>query len=280
MSSSRGARVRPNPSGVHLLCCPRVSARLVGGAALAAGDLVIDLGAGPGTLTAPLAGTGARVLAVERDERFARALDRRFAGCPLVRVVLADLRAVPLPRRDFVVVANPPFAVSTALLRRLLTPVPARLTRAELLVEWGLARRLTEPRPRDLETAWWTARFDVTLERRVPARCFTPAPGVDAAHLRIRRSDVDLRAQAFLWRLLGSAYRRPGTPARHVLGEFVPHRLATRLLRARHTDPAAPAADVPIGQWTRLAAALSADRSRPAPPLPTAVRASSAGRGR
>src|SRR6266536_4576139 len=37
-----------------------------------------------------------------------------------IRVVEADLRCAPLPRRDFIVVANPPFAVTTALCRRLL----------------------------------------------------------------------------------------------------------------------------------------------------------------
>lgn len=272
--------MRSHAPGVHLLSCPRVVDQLVRAADLRLDDLVIDFGAGTGTITAPLAGTGSRVLAVERDERFVRALTRRFADRPRVRVVHDDLRRVRLPRRDFAVVANIPFAVSTPLLRRLLTPVPGRLARADVVVEWGLARRLTAARPRDLEQAWWAARFDLRLVRRIPARCFTPAPGVDAAHLRIRRSDVDVRTQAILWPLLGAVYRRPDAPARHVLGDLVAHRLAGRLLREHGTDPTTPATDVRTGHWTRLAAALATDRSLTPPPLPSTLKEPSAGRGR
>jgi 23S rRNA (adenine-N6)-dimethyltransferase len=274
--------MRPNASGVHLLSCPRVIDRLVRSADLGADDLVIDFGAGPGTLTAPLAGTGSRVLAVERDPTFVRTLRRRFADRPLVRVVHADLRQVRLPGRDFTVVASIPFAVSTPLLRRLLTPAPGRLARADIVVEWGLAKRVTAARPRDLELAWWAARYDLRLVRRIPARCFTPAPAVDAAHLRIRRSTMDIRTQAILWPLLGAAYRRPAEPARRVLGDLVAHRLAGRLLRAHDTDPATPASDVHIGLWAKVASALAADRSVTVPPLPRVSQptASRPGRGR
>lgn len=268
------SRVSANPSGVHLLSCQRVIDRLVADAGLGAHDLVLDLGAGPGTITAPLAGTGARVLAVERDERYVRALRRRFADRDQVRVVHDDVRRVRLPHRDFAVVASIPFAVSTVLLRRLLSPVPSRLARAELVVEWGLARRLTAARPRDLEQAWWAARFDLRLARRIPARCFSPAPAVDAAHLTVhRRSDVDNRTAAVLWPLLDAVYRRPAEPARHVLGDLVAHRLARRLLREHDADPAKPARDVHIGQWARVAGALAAERAVSPPPLPRSLRA-------
>ncbi|GAB3436301.1 rRNA adenine N(6)-methyltransferase family protein [Actinophytocola sediminis] len=263
----------PHSSGVHLLSSQRVIDRLVRDAGLGARDLVIDFGAGPGTITAPLATTGARVLAVERDQRFVRTLHRRFADRPRVLVVHADVRRVRLPRRDFTVVASIPFAVSTVLLRRLLSQVPARLASAELVVEWGLARRLTSARPRDLEQAWWAARFDLRLTRRIPARCFSPAPSVDAAHLRVRRrSDVDNRAAAVLWPLLGAVYRRPDAPARHVLGDLVAHRLASRLLREHGVDPACLAGEVHIGQWTRVACALAGERAISPPPLPNALR--------
>ena len=80
---------------------------------------MLDLGAGYGAITAALAVSGARVIAVERDPRSAAVLRRRVSRNPLVSVVEADLREIPLPHRDFLVVANIPFAISTFLLRRL-----------------------------------------------------------------------------------------------------------------------------------------------------------------
>jgi 23S rRNA (adenine-N6)-dimethyltransferase len=233
------------------------------------GDLVIDFGAGPGTLTAPLAAAGSRVMAVERDDAFVATPRRRFLDRPAVRVVHADLRRVPLPRKAFAVVSSSPFAVSTPLLRRLLTPVPGRLALADLVVEWGLARRLTARRPRDLEVAWWASRYCLRVERRIPARCFAAAPRVDAAHLSVRRrSGVDGRTSALLWTVLTGAYDRPAAPAWAAVGPVATRGVARRVLRDLGVGAGVPAAAVEIADWVRVATELSGEKGVAAPRLP------------
>lgn len=258
---------RPRCSGVHFLSAEEAG-ELVRSSDVGAGDLVIDVGAGPGAITALLAATGARVLAVERDDQFVRRLERRFQGQPNVRIVHGDLREVPLPRRRYTVVASVPFAASTHLARRLLHPAHTALTGADLVVEWGFAKRLTEPYPRSLETAWWAGRFELHLTRRIPPAAFAPPPAVAAAHLVIRRrGQTGHRRQAALWALLHRAYSAPNAPARAVVG-FVPRRRAHRLLTSSGIDPPAAARTVPVPQWVRLAAALAADPDLVLPPLP------------
>jgi 23S rRNA (adenine-N6)-dimethyltransferase len=182
----------PNPRGEHYLTDRRVIGEFVRSSGVGPGDLVFDLGAGFGALTGPLAATGARVIAVEVDPGLAAKLRRRFDES-LVSVVEGDLRCIPLPRRPFSVVANPPFALTTWLCRRLLGDPAVKLTGAELILEWGAAKQLTQldqaPRsdqPRLRELARWAARYQIDLVRRVPAASFSPVPAADAAHVRIR----------------------------------------------------------------------------------------------
>lgn len=259
---SRSPRAQaPNRPGVHFLRSTPAAERLVRSVRLDHTSLVLDLGAGAGAVTAPLAATGATVLAVERNPDFVRRLRTRFAAEDKVRVIHADVLAVPLPRRPYAVVASIPFAVSTQLLRRLLSPPDSRLTSADLIVEWGMAKRLTEQPPRSPETALWSAVFELTLCRRVPAGCFQPAPAVDAAHLAIRRRHgLSRDAVRLVRRLVRDASTDPDQPARGVVAAFVGRRRAGRLLTTSGIDPPAPAGVLTVDQWLALASAIASDR--------------------
>jgi 23S rRNA (adenine-N6)-dimethyltransferase len=178
--------------GRHLLA-RRFVAELVDDAAIEPGELVLDLGAGTGHISAQLRRHGANVRAVELDAQFARDLRRRFAGDRGVAVVEADARGVTLPREPFRVVANLPFAGSGAILDRLLDP-QGRLRRADLIVEWGAARKRCEVWPATARGVVAGAFFDLRVERRLPAACFEPPPSVDAAVLiAVRRMSPRVR---------------------------------------------------------------------------------------
>ena len=147
------------------------------------GDLVLDIGAGTGAITARLLAAGARVIAFDLNPRRAQWLRGRFAGENLI-VVQADARDLRLPRRPFLVVANPPFAITTALLRRLLGP-RSQLMRAELVVPRHVATRWAAGRGRDVQR--WVTTFDAVCSARVPRTAFRPPPPTDAAVLTIVR---------------------------------------------------------------------------------------------
>jgi len=263
------AGLTPNPSGVHFLSSPKVIDALVRSSGLGADDLAVDLGAGPGAITAALAGTGSRVLAVERDDEFVRRLRRRFADRPLVRVVPGDIRTVSLPRNPFAVVASIPFGISTVLMRRLLTPRECPLSSADLVVQWAFAKRIVAAMPRDLETAWWAARFELRIAGRVGAASFRPRPAVDAAHLVVRRrSGVDDRTLRAVWALLGAVYAAPRRPVRRVVGPLLAGTSAQGLLAASRINPGSAAGDVPVRSWLALAGHVAAQRSSYFPPLP------------
>ncbi len=157
--------------------------RIVADAQVSSGDLVVDIGAGTGALTASLVAAGARVIAVELHPQRVAVLRERFAGDP-VTVVRADASDLRLPRRPFRVVANPPFAGSTAILRRLLAP-GSRLVAADLVLPHWVGRRWVLGKAPGARR--WSRDHSVGLGGRIPRAAFTPHATADCTTLVVRR---------------------------------------------------------------------------------------------
>lgn len=147
------------------------------------GELILDVGAGRGALTAPLLDAGARVIAVERHPGRAAYLRERFADQD-VSVIVGDALSTRLPRRPFRVVASPPYAITTQLLRLLLSP-DSRMTSAHLVLQRAAARRLSADGVRGAGRV--SRRWDMRLGLTLPRRAFVPPPRVDSVVLIVRR---------------------------------------------------------------------------------------------
>ena len=182
--SARDARRRSH--GQNFLASRALAERIVRGAGVRASDLVLEIGAGSGVLTEALARTGARVVAVEVDAVWAARLRRRFATVSNVEILEADALRMPLPDRPFRVVASIPFAATTAVLRMLLDDPGTPLRRADLIVQWEVARKRAG-RPRNLVSASWSPWFRLRLGGKLSREAFRPVPAVDAGLLVVER---------------------------------------------------------------------------------------------
>jgi 23S rRNA (adenine-N6)-dimethyltransferase len=134
-------------------------------------------------VTGALVRAGARVIAVELHPTRVRVLRRRFACAP-VTVVQADAADLWLPATPFRVVANPPFGITTALLRRLLGP-HSRLVAADVVVPLPVAARWAAGRAPGARR--WGQVFDAVVVRRLPPDAFVPPPRAAAGVLRLER---------------------------------------------------------------------------------------------
>jgi 23S rRNA (adenine-N6)-dimethyltransferase len=234
VAGRRAAGARPpRARSQHFLRTSALAAELVRDAGIGADDLVLDLGAGTGRITAELAHAAARVVAEELDADLAGRLRGRWAN---VEVVHGDAALLRLPHEPFRVVANLPFSRTTDLLHLLLDEPRTPLTRADLVVEWGVALKRGLPWPSTLNGVLWGAFYETTVARRLPRSAFEPPPAVDAGVLVFRRrADPLIPAEdASGYRtFVASAFRsgvRSVAPARSV------RRVAGRNATARELD--------------------------------------------
>jgi len=264
-SSGRGRRQRV---GQHFLGSARLAAQLVEQAGVSRDDRVVELGAGSGILTAAIARRAAHVLAIEADPTLVGGLARRFVSAPGVTVLLADAREAPLPETPYRVLANLPFHVTAAVLRRLLDDPGGGLERADLVVQWQVARarsRSSPGPPTDLLGASWGPWWEFRRGRRLPAHLFRPPPSVDAAMLVVTRRASPLLAREDAERYVSFVSRGF---ERSRIGPFVsnqaPKRNARDTLRALDVKARAEARDLSIRQWVGLFRAVARSRGQAA----------------
>jgi 23S rRNA (adenine-N6)-dimethyltransferase len=173
---------------------PELADRLVGEIGIERGELVVDIGAGSGALTLALARRGAHVLAVELDAAWVARLRETAARQTTgrIQVIHTDFLTWRLPTRPFRAVGCIPFGATTAIFHRLFDDPSLPLTRADLIVQWEVARKRAETPPSTLISTTWAPWWSFQLGRRIPARQFRPVPKVDGSLLVAARRDPAL----------------------------------------------------------------------------------------
>ncbi|HEX6548546.1 MAG TPA: 16S rRNA (adenine(1518)-N(6)/adenine(1519)-N(6))-dimethyltransferase RsmA [Candidatus Dormibacteraeota bacterium] len=229
-------------------------------ARIAPHDEVLEIGAGPGTLTDRLAEMSKRMVAVELDARLARELRRRYAGRANVEVVEADILELDLatvfPEGGEVVVGNIPYYLTGALLPLLLDR-PPRPKRISLVVQREVAERWTAATGASVATLAVQLFTEPRLEFRLPAGAFDPPPKVESALVVMevrKRPAIELDdPQAFLRfaeRLFQFRRKQLGSSLPRVMDR--PATEVAPILESASIDATRRAETLTLGEWARL----------------------------
>lgn len=170
--------------------------RLIDQADFRVGDLVVEIGAGCGAMTFALARRGVRLVAVEADPAWCRYLRNRAISYTQIRIVESDFLSMSLPSEPYRVVGSLPFGQTTEILRRLLDDPNTSMQRADLIVQWEVARKRAATPPSTLLSTIWAPWWDIRLACRIPSAQFRPIPAVDAGYLTIMRRNPPVLAPA------------------------------------------------------------------------------------
>jgi 16S rRNA (adenine1518-N6/adenine1519-N6)-dimethyltransferase len=178
--------------GQNFLADPNLLEAIVRDAELSPDDVVLEVGAGEGVLTARLAEAAAHVHAVELDRRLEAAL-APLAARPQVDLHWGDAMTLDLAGLDpapSAVVANLPYSIATPLILRTIEQLPA-VRRWTVMVQREIADRLrATPGGRTYGAPSVLAQLacEVRLLRTVDPAVFRPRPRVESAILALRRT--------------------------------------------------------------------------------------------
>lgn len=166
-------------------------------AQVAAGDRVVEVGPGLGTLTSALLGAGAEVFAVERDAGLFAHLHDTLVPASGGRLHLLEGDGVESPlgpleastaAAPFKIVANLPYAISSPWMERILAgPLPERMV---LMLQLEAAQRYgAAPGTKSFSaiSVFLQAAYHVARGHRVARTCFFPVPDVDSTLLNLER---------------------------------------------------------------------------------------------
>jgi len=188
--------IRPRKGlGQNFLVSEGVRQQILEAAGLRPGEWVLEIGPGLGALTERLAESAAGVVAVEFDSRLMPILAEILAGRMNVKLIEGDILEIDLssllPAPGYVVVANIPYNITSALIRKLMEAEQAA-SRIVLTIQREVAERIVAPAGKMSLLALSVQLYgEPRLVGVIPGGAFYPPPEVDSAILRVDMRPMD-----------------------------------------------------------------------------------------
>lgn len=191
----RAKAIRPSKRmGQHFLVRRTVLRKIIEGSELKTEDIVLEIGAGMGTLTEELAQRVKKVIAVEKDSRMVEILKETLKDFNNLEIILGDIlnpETISYIRKKFVfrskykVVANLPYNIATEVIRKFIESTnPPKLM--VLMVQKEVGKRICSKPPKMERLAVLVgALAKVKILDTIKKNSFWPQPKVDSVILRI-----------------------------------------------------------------------------------------------
>jgi 16S rRNA (adenine1518-N6/adenine1519-N6)-dimethyltransferase len=247
--------------GQNFLQDDRAIQEIIRAAYILPSDEILEIGPGLGNLTRYLALTAHRVTAVELDKSLFPGLESVVSPYKNVHLVLGDiLKLNPLELVDqpnFLVVANIPYYITSAVLRHLLES-GAHPSRLVLTIQEEVAIRIcASPGKMSLLALSVQVYGTPEIVAYIPAEAFFPVPKVDSAVLRVEILPEPLISAALLdkfFTLIKAGFSQKRKTLRNSLsgGLGIAPIKAEKILAAAGINPMRRAETLSIQEWGSL----------------------------
>lgn len=173
--------------GQNFLVNKSVLEKIVETAEVHEGELIVEIGPGPGVLTQALLLAKAKVEAIEIDREILPVLrEATRSYSKFLTIFEKHILDFDPPKEPYKIISNIPYHLTSPILRKFLSEVENRPSRIVLLVQKEVAEKICEKEGRDSHLSLMVKVFGVPeIIQIVRAESFFPVPKVDSAILKI-----------------------------------------------------------------------------------------------
>ena len=254
--------------GQNFLSDPSTAKMIVSRSNITSDDVVLEIGAGLGSLTIPLAITAKKVYAVEKDPELLKLLNTELLTHNLSNVELIQKDILNLDifdifnkeGRKLIVAGNLPYNISSQILVQLINQ-RNYVTRAVLMFQKELASRLiSKPSCKDYGRLSVMLQYCAELKSmaHIKASMFFPTPKVDSEILEIifkDRSNDSVSDEAFLFKVIKASFGRRRKTLRNSLAGSelnINTKTAAYALECSDIDPKRRAETLSVSEFISL----------------------------
>ncbi len=178
----------------HTLIDESVIKQIVDKADIKSSDIVLEIGAGSGNVTAELAKCCKKLFILEKDQDLLEILADRFENNGNVRILAGDVLQIELPNFNKIV-SNMPYSILQQFFMRLIKERKQNFEQAVMIVPYGFAKKMTAtPDSNDfgMVSALFMAFYDVDMFAQIEKSSFDPQPRVTSVCVSIKPKNPSL----------------------------------------------------------------------------------------
>ena len=264
--------------GQNFLSDPSTAKMIATLSGITSEDVVLEIGAGLGALTIPIAQTAKKVYAIEKDRRLIDLLKTEILVNRLSNVELMEVNILKFDinrlaenvGHKILIIGNLPYNISSQIIVKLIKSRSA-VTRAVFMFQKELSQRITaQPGCKDYGRLTVMLGYCAKIKKLadVKASLFFPKPKVDSQLLEIRFLETikyPANDEALLFRVIKGAFCQRRKTLKNALAGSelnIDAKTAQNMLDKAGIDPSLRAEALTISQFVTLSNVFSAPSVR------------------
>jgi 16S rRNA (adenine1518-N6/adenine1519-N6)-dimethyltransferase len=249
-------KTKPNKTlGQNFLIDKNVLSKIILSANINPEDTIIEVGPGIGNLTKELSQKANKIIAIEKDQKMTNILKDTLKDYKNIEIINADIRNYKLQTKNYKLVANIPYYLTSPLIRKFLE-ADNKPKKIILLIQKEVAQRICSEPP-DMSLLSVSVQFyaEPKIISYISKNCFLPAPKVDSAIIKIIPKNIENQISSELFfKIVKAGFSHPRKQLAGNLSKTlkINRKKTEEWLLQNNINPTQRAETLSISDWSNL----------------------------